>query len=102
MAAPARKSSSASRKLAVVKNVPSPTAPRQIVKPTPVDAADAVIGRKVREFFEWALQLFMWVVSGLLTLVAYNTYPAAGVWGALAVNAVAGLLLILLLVRGSR
>lgn len=74
---------------------PRPPAP----KPDPVDAE---IGRKVREFFEWVLQLVMWVVSGALTVAAYRMYPAAGVWGALAVDAVAGLALVLLLLRGSR
>lgn len=74
---------------------PKPPAPKP-------DPADAAIGRTVREFFEWVLQLVMWVVSGFLAVTAYRTYPQAGLWGALAIDAVAGLLLILVLLRGSR
>jgi hypothetical protein len=102
MATPARKPPPRKPTLAVVKNVPSPTASKVIAKPTPVDAADAHVGRKVREFFEWALTLFMWCVSGLIALQAWVLYPAAGLWGALTIDAVLGLVLILFLARGSR
>lgn len=76
-------------------------APARSPAPKP-DPADAAIGRALREFFSWTLQLVMWVLSGLLTVGVYVTFPEGGLFGALATNAVVGLLLVLLILRWSR
>lgn len=80
----------------------SPTARLEIVKPTPVDAQDAAVGRKLREFIEWFLQWVLWLAAGGLAVFVYQAYPQGGALGALAITGVAGLLLLLLLARGSR
>lgn len=76
-------------------------APASTPTPKP-DPADAAIGRRVREFFSWVAQLVCWALSGLLTVGVYVSFPEGGLAGALAVNAVVGLLFILLIVRWSR
>ena len=78
------------------------TAPKVIAKPTPVDIADAAVGRKLREFFSWLALLVTWVASGWLTLAVYLAFPENGVWGALAVTAASGVVFVLLLLRWSR
>lgn len=79
-----------------------PSAPKVIAKPTPVDAADAAAGRKLRAFLGWATQLVAWALSGLLATTIWVTYPDGGLWGAVAMNAVLGALVMVAIVRWAR
>lgn len=99
MATAARKPA---RNLSAVPTPRAAPAVKAAAKLDPEVAADAAIGRALREFFSWTLQLVMWVLSGLLTVGVYVTFPEGGLFGALATNVVVGLLLVLLILRWSR